>query len=489
MTVLLTVCRIFAQEAGFIPYKLNKKWIVLDTACHVISKEKYDTICLMYGGLARVEQKSKWGYINKKGETIIPLSYDEISGFDDAGYARVRNKKKWGFVNRKSELIIPLIYDTIELFNPYDNYAKGRLADSVFFVDRKGNRNPLIYHGAVCGTGEVGGIYFEAQVIKGKNGWGLLNNPFDGTKEQYKHPDTLVPCIYKKIIATMESSFAILINNKYSLYNTAEKKMLVTNCDTIFFHGRYNTPYWAVFIKNSLKGCATPNGKNIVEANYKSLKIISTDYIYVTDAKNKSYYINSAGKKFIPSHARTPNKSDTTFKYEVSFIIGQRDGYIISNKKIGIADTNLAFVKGQFTEPDKDSIPFANVVFINEDNGTKQRIATNFGGRYKIFLKSGKYTVQFVYVGRPTINLPHLLLEEGQRQEINVCLGENGITHTVLVKSKSPLTEKELQEKANKLKKEWIKKQKKELAEKMKKEKGKILIDNSSPPIRMRYSR
>ena len=164
--------------------------------------------------------------------------------------------------------------------------------------------------------------------------------------------------------------------------------------------------------------------------------------------------------------AQNANKSDTTFKYEVRFIIGQRDGHIISNKKIGIADTNLAFVKGQFTEDNKDSTAFADVVFINEDNGTKQRIATNVWGRYKIFLKSGKYTVLFGYVGRPTINLPHLLLSSGQKQEINVCLGEYGNTHAVLVKSKSTLTEKELQTKANKLKKEFIKRQKKELAEK-----------------------
>ena len=449
----LAICRIFAQEKGFIPYKLKNKWVVLDTSCQIISKEKYDTVYLMTDGLAQVKQKNKWGFINKRGITIIPIIYDEI--FKYGGW--------------------------------YFNFARVRIKNDTFFIDNKGQREKIKERRMGCGeTGLI--INFEAQPIKGKNGWGLLYNVYGMTEEQIKHRDTLVPCIYKEIISTMESQFAILINNKYSLYNTANKKMLITDCDTMFFHGKYGNPYWVVFIKNNFKGFITPDGMNFYEPKYKGLKIISTDYIYVTDAKNQSYYINSAGKKFIPSHARTITKSDTTFKYEVRFIIGQRDGYIISNEKTGIADTNLAFVKGKFTEPNKDSTAFADVIFINEDNGTKQRIATNVWGKYKIFLKSGKYTVRFGYVGRPTITLPHLLLSEGQKQEINVCLGENGITHTVLVESKFSLTEKELQEKANKLKEDFIKKQKKELAEKSAKQNGKVLIDNSSPPVRKRYS-
>jgi RNA-binding protein YhbY len=444
----LVICRIFAQEKSFIPYKLKNKWVVLDTSCRIISKEKYDTVYLMVDGFAQVKQKNKWGYINKNAVTVIPIIYDEI--FKYGGW--------------------------------YYNFARVRIKNDTFFIDNKGQREKIKERRRGCGeTAMI--MNFAAQEIKGKNGFGLLYNVYGMTEEQIKHPDTLVPCIYKKIVSTIESPFAILINNKYSLYNTVNKKMLITDCDTMFFYGKNGTPHWIVFIKKNLKGFVTPNGTNLLEPTYKYLKIINTDFIYVTDAKNQSYFINSAGKKFTPSHARNKNKIDTTFKYEVRFIIGQRDGQIILNKKTGIADTNLAFVKGQFKEPDKDSTAFADVIFINEDRGTKQRIATNVWGRYKIFLKSGKYTVLFGYVGRPTIKLTNLLLIQGQRQEVNICLGDNGITHTVLVKSKSPLTEKELQQKAEKLKKEFIKKQKKELAEKIAKQKHGVLTDNLSPTI------
>jgi hypothetical protein len=69
----LVICRIFAQEKSFIPYKLKNKWVVLDTSCRIISKEKYDTVYLMVDGFAQVKQKNKWGYINKNAVTVIPI--------------------------------------------------------------------------------------------------------------------------------------------------------------------------------------------------------------------------------------------------------------------------------------------------------------------------------------------------------------------------------------------------------------------------------
>lgn len=72
----------------------------------------------------RVSSKGKWGLINKKGDILIPLIYDEIQEkfdqfsrgggwFKSGGYYAVRLKNKWGIVNKKGELIVQLLYDEI----------------------------------------------------------------------------------------------------------------------------------------------------------------------------------------------------------------------------------------------------------------------------------------------------------------------------------------------------------------------------------------
>jgi hypothetical protein len=293
--VLFTVCKISAQEKGFIPYKLDKKWVVLNDSCQIISKEKYDTVCLMSGGVARVKQKGKWGYINRNCSTVVTCKYDEISGFDATGYARVRNKKKWGYVNRKNELMIPMIYDTIALFNPYDNYAQGKIRDSIFFVDRKGNRNTGLFHPAVCGGSIISSINFMAQIIKNKKGlYGLYS------QGRAEGNDTIVPCEYKTIESIYASIFAILIKDKYSLYNTVKQKMVIVDCDTISFYYERREEYWVLYRKMGITGFINPYGDQQTEIDYKSIKIITSDFIYITDNNNKSYYINYKGKKYIP---------------------------------------------------------------------------------------------------------------------------------------------------------------------------------------------
>ena len=184
---------------------------------------------------------------------------------------------------------------------------------------------------------------------------------------------------------------------------------------------------------------------------------------------------------------RSINKADTSNKYDyrVQFIAGAKKGKLISNKKIGVADTTLAFVTGQiFTgeiiDNQKQTIPFAYVIFTNSMNGNKSSIQANYDGIYKAYLSSGKYGVEYKYVGSPTFNLHNLILKEGQLQKINVCLGDAEIPYTYLVKSPYPLTKKELIKKEKSLKKEFIKRKKQELIKQQEtlKHGGVILTDN-----------
>ena len=60
----------------------------------------------------RIAKDNKWGAINTKGELVIPIEYDQISGFNE-GIARVYKDSLFGYKNNKGELTVPIIYKEI----------------------------------------------------------------------------------------------------------------------------------------------------------------------------------------------------------------------------------------------------------------------------------------------------------------------------------------------------------------------------------------
>ena len=101
----------------------------------------YALIDDFYDKLARVLKNGKWGYIDVRGNEIVPLKYDFIRYFRD-GLAGVELNGKWGFVDKKGEEVIPIIYDSISDFN--EGKAKvrvgGFLFGARFYIDKNGNK-------------------------------------------------------------------------------------------------------------------------------------------------------------------------------------------------------------------------------------------------------------------------------------------------------------------------------------------------------------
>jgi len=56
-------------------------------------------------------------------------------------------------------------------------------------------------------------------------------------------------------------------------------------------------------------------------------------------------------------------------KYEYEFCVKQEQtpGKVRKNKRVGIADTTVAFLSGQLTEKD-ETVPYANVTITGKEN-------------------------------------------------------------------------------------------------------------------------
>ena len=73
-------------------------------------------------GLTWVEKDGKIGYINTKGETVIPFEYDAAYGAGD-GLPTVGKDGKYGIVDIDNNVIIPLIFDDISEYKDDVVYA------------------------------------------------------------------------------------------------------------------------------------------------------------------------------------------------------------------------------------------------------------------------------------------------------------------------------------------------------------------------------
>lgn len=82
----------------------GRRYGYLDSKGNVVIPFRYKSADNFREGLAKVGNGKHYGFIDKDGNTVIPLIYDEAYCFHD-GYAAVRQNGKWGFIDKSGKLI------------------------------------------------------------------------------------------------------------------------------------------------------------------------------------------------------------------------------------------------------------------------------------------------------------------------------------------------------------------------------------------------
>lgn len=104
---------------------------------------KYEMVQNFSEGLAAVFANDHWGYIDIKGNVVIPLNYDYALPFRE-GLAAVASNGYWGFINKAGEIVIKPQFEMIDI-QPEDigGFSEGLAAVSMNdlwgFVDTLGN--------------------------------------------------------------------------------------------------------------------------------------------------------------------------------------------------------------------------------------------------------------------------------------------------------------------------------------------------------------
>ena len=109
----------------------NTKYGYVDKSGNEVVTVKYDRASSSFSeGLAYIATKDGWnykyGFINPKGEEIVPLMYKDAEDFHE-GMAAVETKNGWGYINIKGELVTAANYD-----------AAGDFSEGLAVVEKKG---------------------------------------------------------------------------------------------------------------------------------------------------------------------------------------------------------------------------------------------------------------------------------------------------------------------------------------------------------------
>jgi len=81
----------------------------------------------------------KYGFINKKGQYVVPPQFDKFYGFSQ-GLALVEREEKQGYVDKTGKIVIPLKFESVSLnFSEGLAIAKLKGGDKIGYIDRTGN--------------------------------------------------------------------------------------------------------------------------------------------------------------------------------------------------------------------------------------------------------------------------------------------------------------------------------------------------------------
>jgi hypothetical protein len=198
-------------------------------------------------GFAQVRKNGKYGLVNKRFETIIPIIYDEMKNYSHLGYCRVKKEGSYGFLDTTGNVIVPIQYPKIgDIF----------LEDRIWFANKEGKYGFLDRNGKeiISAQYDYTTNFYVDKTMVFKDGLaafintkGELLTAYQYKQVQYRREQfvvtniagytgvlnsqlkEIVPCLYKRIHGAIGSEksywLAVLKNETHHEYTKEGKRI------------------------------------------------------------------------------------------------------------------------------------------------------------------------------------------------------------------------------------------------------------------------
>lgn len=249
--------------------------------------------------LLPINNNSLYGFSDQNNNIIIPAIYNEVSSFSE-GLAAVKLNEKWGYINEKGEEVIPFIYDGVipaggyinnddtevrfykhsSNSNFFDGLAIVRLNNKLGCIDKTGAIiAPIKY--------DYFSSFTEGLAIVRFNGkYGFIN----------KKGKLVTPCEYELVYPFLNGAAIVKNNSKYGCIDKKGKNIIPIIYDLILSAKEDGI---MIAILNNKKGYINSKGKSITPFNYQFASYFK-EGLAVVFFEGKLGYIDKTGKEVIP---------------------------------------------------------------------------------------------------------------------------------------------------------------------------------------------
>lgn len=375
---------------GYTAVKQNEKWGFVNARGDLIIPCIYDGVetndfsPYFINGVVPVQRKNKWGAIDSAGKIIVPFEYDKIYSFRNYGMCTAIKNGKSGFINHKGEIILPLIYDEVWLIR----YGFGKIAlnGKTGYVDSTGKI--IIECKYEDGYNPNEGLF----AIKKEGKWGFID---------YREKQ-IIPCLYEKVNRFYEGLASVTLNGKTGFINEKNEIVIPFEYDEGFYFFQNG---FAGVLKNKKWGYINKLGKIIAPCEYKEYGWGNFEFetFVLKNDSNRYALFDSAGKKI------------TDFEFEDISPYGKNKFVVKKNGKYGVIN-NKGKIVMPFDYEDLILIPETNYYFPPIYNTVKN-------GKMGYIDSTGKMILPFIY--------DHYEMFIGMFNDTLTSIRQNGIWHLI----------------------------------------------------------
>lgn len=229
---------------------------------------------------AAVYENGRWGFINRKGETIIPFEWNDTRGFDGRGRACVTANNKSGAIDPAGKLVIPLYFNYLDGFDE-KGMSAAQLDSGSGFIDLNGKIVIPFRYAHVSSFDRLG----NAKVLMRNDQDELRFGWIDRSGRQ------IIPCIYHEWLPSWTSDFTdhellpVCDSKGSGLIDRNGKIIIPTGSAALKHIEDPSAPgkFWIVSIPNGhigkrstfIPACYDQSGKLIWQGNTWSRKAIA----------------------------------------------------------------------------------------------------------------------------------------------------------------------------------------------------------------------
>jgi len=247
--------------------QLGGKWGLVNSRGKEITPLVYDELKGVEDPIVRLGDK--YGFIRSKtGKLLTPVKYDDakiwtqimfgLGQFGEDDLARVCIGGKWGCINRRGEEVIPLIYDEIKIDQFQNPRFRAKLNGKWGFLDKDGKVAIAFEYDD---AGDNFFFYNGTTRVKKDGKYGFIN----------QQCVVCVPFIYDDCEPVLYNTLWVKRNGKYGFIDETGKEIIKPKYEFARSFGRGFKPWQelAAVVRNGKVGFINRKGRRVIPFMYE----------------------------------------------------------------------------------------------------------------------------------------------------------------------------------------------------------------------------